>query len=177
MNKVLIFILGMIAGIVLTLFFNALDNRVENPDTAKIENTDVTETPVSETTEAVEPEVSEPDPYRPLTPAEIEEKYKQRPPVIELFDKPGDCVSRKNFEVQKVLDSGDAIAREIREVISGIAITSDLEVLILAREDSHYYEKKVIRTPKGKCARQIGICKQYDPYREKNKVIPVVGFE
>ena len=27
-----------------------------------------------------------------------------------LFDEPGECVSRKNFEVQKVLDSGDAIA-------------------------------------------------------------------
>ena len=27
-----------------------------------------------------------------------------------LFDKPGDCVSRKNFEVQEVLESGDAIS-------------------------------------------------------------------
>lgn len=33
-----------------------------------------------------------------------------------LFDKPGDCVSRKNFEVQEVLESGDAIALEIREI-------------------------------------------------------------
>ena len=47
-----------------------------------------------------------------------------------LFDKPGDCVSRKSFEVQKVLDSGDAIALEIRENISGYIITSDLEVQI-----------------------------------------------
>ena len=30
-----------------------------------------------------------------------------------LFDEPGECVSRKNFEVQKVLESGDAIALEI----------------------------------------------------------------
>ena len=36
-----------------------------------------------------------------------------------LFDKPGECVSRKNFEVQKVLESGDAIALEIRETIAG----------------------------------------------------------
>ena len=50
-----------------------------------------------------------------------------------LFEKPGECVSRKNFEVQKVLDSGDAIALEIRETISGHVFTSDLEVLILAQ--------------------------------------------
>ena len=51
-----------------------------------------------------------------------------------LFDKPGDCVSRKNFEVQEVLESGDAIALEIRETIGGHIFTSDLEVLILAQE-------------------------------------------
>lgn len=55
-----------------------------------------------------------------------------------LFDKPGDCVSRKNFEVQEVLESGDAIALEIRETISGHVLTSDLEVLILAQEGSNF---------------------------------------
>lgn len=44
-----------------------------------------------------------------------------------LFEKPGECVSRKNFEVQKVLESGDAIALEITETISGYVLTSDLE--------------------------------------------------
>ena len=39
-----------------------------------------------------------------------------------LFDKPGDCVSRKNFEVQEVLESGNAIALEIRETIGGAYI-------------------------------------------------------
>lgn len=50
-----------------------------------------------------------------------------------IFDKPGDIVSRKNFEVQKVLDSGDAIALEISQIIMGNVVTSDLEVLILAQ--------------------------------------------
>lgn len=92
-----------------------------------------------------------------------------------LFDEPGDCVSRKNFEVQKVLDSGDAIALEIRETISGHILTSDLEVLILAREGSNFYDKQVIKTPRGKCARQIGNYK-YDDYGE-TKVIPIVAFK
>ena len=73
-----------------------------------------------------------------------------------LFDEPGECVSRKNFEVQKVLESGDAIALEIRETISGHIFTSDLEVLILAQEGSNFYNNQIVKAPQGKCARQIG---------------------
>ena len=92
-----------------------------------------------------------------------------------LFDKPGDCVSRKSFEVQKVLDSGDAIALEIRENISGYIITSDLEVLIVAQEDSNFYNKQIVKAPQGKCARQIGNYK-YQQYGN-TKVIPIIAFK
>lgn len=92
-----------------------------------------------------------------------------------LFDKPGDCVSRKNFEVQKVLDSGDAIALEIRETISGHVFTSDLEVLILAQEGSNFYNNQIVKAPQGKCARQIGNYK-YQIYGT-TKVIPIIAFK
>ena len=92
-----------------------------------------------------------------------------------LFDKPGDCVSRKNFEVQKVLESGDAIALEIRETISGHVLTSDLEVLILAQDDSNFYNNQIVKAPQGKCARQIGNYK-YRKYGT-SKVIPIIAFK
>ena len=92
-----------------------------------------------------------------------------------LFDKPGDCVSRKNFEVQEVLESGDAIALEIRETISGHVLTSDLEVLILAQEGSNFYNKQIVKAPQGKCARQIGNYK-YQEYGN-TKVIPIIAFK
>lgn len=92
-----------------------------------------------------------------------------------LFDKPGDCVSRKNFEVQKVLESGDAIALEIRETISGHVFTSDLEVLILAQEGSNFYNNQIVKAPQGKCARQIGNYK-YQSYGT-TKVIPIIAFK
>lgn len=92
-----------------------------------------------------------------------------------LFDKPGECVSRKNFEVQKVLESGDAIALEIRETIAGHIFTSDLEVLILAQEGDNFYDKQVVKAPKGKCARQIGNYK-YQEYGT-TKVIPIIDFQ
>lgn len=91
-----------------------------------------------------------------------------------LFDKPGDCVSRKNFEVQKVLESGDAIALEIRETISGHVFTSDLEVLILAQDDSNFYNNQIVKAPQGKCARQIGNYK-YRKYGT-TKIIPIIAF-
>lgn len=94
-----------------------------------------------------------------------------------LFDKPGDCVSRKNFEVQEVLESGDAIALEIRETIGGHIFTSDLEVLILAQDSSNFYNKQIVKVSHGKCARQIGNYK-YQPYEyEDTKVIPIIAFK
>ncbi len=91
-----------------------------------------------------------------------------------LFEKPGECVSRKNFEVQKVLDSGDAIALEISETISGHIFTSELEVLILAQEGSNFYNNQIVKAPKGRCARQIGNYK-YQQYGT-TKVIPIIAF-
>ncbi len=92
--------------------------------------------------------------------------------AMTLFDKPGDCVSRKNFEVQKVLESGDAIALEIRDISNGgYVYTSDLKVLILAHERSNFYDKQIIRTPQGKCAKQIGNYKMF------GEVIPIVDFK
>lgn len=94
-----------------------------------------------------------------------------------LFDKPGDCVSQKNFEVQEVLESGDAIALEIKEVNYGYIFTSDLEVLILAHEGSNFYNKQVIKTPKGKCVRQIGNYKYQKYEYGDTKVIPIIAFK
>ena len=95
---------------------------------------------------------------------------------ITLFDKPGDCVSWKNFEVQEVLESGDAIAREIESISSGYVFTSELEVLILAPEEgSRFYNNQIIKAPKGKCARQIGTYR-YQEYGD-TKVIPIIAFK
>lgn len=92
-----------------------------------------------------------------------------------LFDEPGECVSRKNFEVQRVLESGDAIALEISDQLSGYVLTSDLEVLIPTKEGREFYDNQIIKTPKGKCARQIGTY-TYKKYGN-TKVIPIVSFE
>lgn len=88
-----------------------------------------------------------------------------------MFDKPGACVSRKDFQVQEVLESGDAIALEIKETYYDLVITSDLEVLILAQEGKNFYDKQIVKTPKGKCARHVGNYKYY------GGTIPIIAFK
>lgn len=88
-----------------------------------------------------------------------------------MFDKPGACVSRKDFQVQEVLESGDAIAFEIKETYYDNVITSDLEVLILAQEGKNFYDKQIVKAPKGKCARHVGNYKYY------GGTIPIIAFK
>lgn len=89
----------------------------------------------------------------------------------EMFDRPGECVSRNSFEVQEVLESGDAIASEVIFNYSGHIQTSDLTVMILAKKGSHFYNNQIVKAPKGKCARQIGT------YKYGGGVIPIIAFK
>lgn len=101
----------------------------------------------------------------------IDDEKKQ----IVMFDTLGECVSKRNFQVEKVLKSGDAIAREVDEFIGGFASTTELEVLVLDKGENHFYDKQILKIPEGKCARQIGTYRY--GYGSLEKVIPVVAFE
>ena len=115
--------------------------------------------------------------YRYSTKMDIEKTV----PAVRIIDgvelpKSNKTVSTKNnSEVQEVLESGDAIALEIRETIGGHIFTSDLEVLILAQDGSNFYNNQIVKAPKGKCARQVGNYK-YQKYGN-TKVIPIVAFK
>lgn len=95
-----------------------------------------------------------------------------------LFDKPGGVVSSRDFQVQRVLASGDAIALEVAHSYSGYVSTSDLEVLMLAQENRSFYNNQILKAPQGKSARQIGVYKyrEYGNYGD-TKVIPIIAFE
>lgn len=94
---------------------------------------------------------------------------------LKMFDEPGECISTNNFKVQKILESGDAIAVEIAIASPGVDITSDLEVLIPAQNGREFYDNQILNNPDGGCVRQIGIYK-YKEY-SRMKVIPIVSFE
>lgn len=151
MNKTYAFILGMIFGIVLTQFFQREESNPLN---------DIKQNNVSLTSQQKEDKVRE-----------IKSSDNSG---IELFDKPGGCVSRKRFQVEKVLDSGNAFASEIMDMNGGLVLTTDLQVLILAKEGDNFYNNQILKAPKGKCAIQIGNYK-YKEYGE-TQVIPIIEF-
>ncbi|MBO7277370.1 MAG: hypothetical protein J6U84_05355 [Bacteroidales bacterium] len=89
------------------------------------------------------------------------------------FEKPGKCISTKEFEVIQVIGDGYALAREIVDRTSLINIPSGLLVLVTNDNGELYYDDQIIEVPKGKCMRQIGVY-EYQTKSENWKTVPIV---
>lgn len=83
------------------------------------------------------------------------------------FDKPGKCISTKDFEVMQVVGEGYALAREKKGCVGGIL------VLVTNENGELYYDDQIIEVPKGKCMRQIGVY-EYQTKSENWKTVPIV---
>ena len=90
---------------------------------------------------------------------------------ITLFEKE-ECISENSFKVFQVLDSGEALANEVKQ---GYLIPTGLTVLFLNEDGLSYYDDQVIKIPSGKCAKQIGIFK-YSAKSGMEKTVPIVGI-
>ncbi len=93
---------------------------------------------------------------------------------ITLFENEGECVSENSFEILQVLDSGHALANEIKKGHS-ISLPSGLVVLFLCKEGKSFYDDQVIEIPAGKCAKQIGVYK-YMTNNGMEKTVPIVDI-
>ena len=96
----------------------------------------------------------------------VEEK--QSP--LTLFEQPADIIETASFEVQKVLPDGNAIAKSQDKDLD--KYYTDPIVLLLVEKSNPYYDKQIVRVPKGKCAYRVGVC-QYKEYSD-TKTLPVV---
>lgn len=83
------------------------------------------------------------------------------------FEKPGKCISTKDFEVMQVVGEGYALAREKKGYVGGIL------VLVTNENGELYYDDQIIEVPKGKCMRQIGVY-EYQTRMETIKTVPIV---
>ena len=83
------------------------------------------------------------------------------------FEKPGKCISTKDFEVMQVVGEGYALAREKKGYVGGIL------VLVTNENGELYYDDQVIKVPEGKCMRQIGVY-EYQTKSENWKTVPIV---
>lgn len=83
------------------------------------------------------------------------------------FEKPGKCISTKDFEVMQVVGEGYALAREKKGYLGGVL------VLVTNEKGELYYDDQVIEVPDGKCMRQIGVY-EYQTRMEMIKTVPIV---
>ena len=91
-----------------------------------------------------------------------------------LFEQPGECLSTNRFEVMQVISDNYALAYEQKyESYINQYMNTDLLVLITNDNGEYYYDDQVIKVPKGKCARQIGVYK-YQTTLENWKTVPIV---
>ena len=88
---------------------------------------------------------------------------------LTLFEQPADIIETASFEVQEVLSDGNAIAKS---QYKDLKVYTDPTVLLLADENNPYYDKQIVRIPKGKRAYRVGVY-QYKEYSDI-KTLPVV---
>ena len=98
----------------------------------------------------------------------------EKPSPATMFDEPRGCVTSNNLKVEIILDGKYVIAEELDPVWEsrGYQMTTDLTVVFID-EDNIYYTDQIVKIPKGKCARQIGVYKS-DHYLYDDKTLPIV---
>ena len=88
-----------------------------------------------------------------------------------MFDKPGQAVEDREFKVMQVIQDNAALVN---------ARSSDKYewylgtlYVIINTEDEYYYDEQIIKVPRGKNARQVGIYK-YTAKSGDYKTVPVI---
>ena len=97
---------------------------------------------------------------------------KEKPSPATMFDEPRGCVTSNNLKVEIILDGKYVIAEELDPRFDSVDIPTGLEVVFID-EDNTYYTDQIVKIPKGKCARQIGVYKS-DHYLYDDKTLPIV---
>lgn len=132
MKKWLVYVLGIVTGIVLTLVaLLVIDNVISNQD-----------------------------------PIESD-------PRVFLFEKPGEVMNFKSFEVFQVLTSTSALAHASEKSKEPYSYVSGTVVYLLPEPNIAYYDDQIIKVPAGKVVRQVGTYR-YETRNETIKTVPIV---
>lgn len=101
----------------------------------------------------------------------LSESAEEKKSPLTLFEQPADIIETASFEVQEVLPDGNAIAKSQDKDLDGYY--TDPTVLLLAEENSPYYDKQIVKVSKSKCAYRVGAY-QYEPHYGDTRTLPVV---
>lgn len=94
-----------------------------------------------------------------------------------FFDQPKECLSYNDFEVMQTIGDNYALAYEQEmtnyTTIENEYVNTELLVLITNDNGETYYDNQLIKMPKGKCAKQVGLYK-YNSKGGYGKTVPIV---
>ena len=89
------------------------------------------------------------------------------------FEKPGDVIDVKAFEVFQVLDKDAALVHGQSHNYSDMEIYTGAVYLLTNEDGKYYYDDEVVRVPEGKIVRQVGIYR-YQTKSELGKTVPII---
>ena len=91
------------------------------------------------------------------------------------MDTPGQVMEAQSYKVLQVIENGYALtharSNDFFDSYSGILVL----VLVLTDDPSEFYDDKIIKTPAGKCFRQVGTY-QYETKAEIWKAVPAIAL-
>ena len=97
-------------------------------------------------------------------------------PGISMFSEAGQTMPLKSFRVFQVLPNGTALAESSeKDKVKYSFEYGDPIVLLLAAENSAYYDDQVIKVPAGKVVRQVGTYR-YETQNDFVKTVPIISF-
>ena len=92
---------------------------------------------------------------------------------LTFMDTPGQVMEAQSYKVLQVIENGYALtharSNDFFDSYSGIL------VLVLTDDPSEFYDDKIIKTPAGKCFRQVGTY-QYETKAEIWKTVPAIAL-
>lgn len=88
---------------------------------------------------------------------------------VTMFEEPGDVFSETSFRVFQVLAQNAALASGN----TNYGTYSGITCLLINKVDKYYYDEEIVKVPKGKVARQVGIY-QYPNKEGMIKTVPII---
>ena len=85
---------------------------------------------------------------------------------LNMFEEPGECITKKNLKVFQVVGVNLALASEAD-------MNSNIVVLLGNREGKSYYDEQIVKIPQQACAKMWGTY-QYETKDNRIKTVPFV---
>ncbi len=196
MKKFLIFVLGLVIGALAVYFLFPYTAKSQKETTGYVEKIDslvqegerlAEQLRIAERLRTQTPKAtvqSKPAAQQPAAQPKVqtEQPKKTTQPSQGLgktyFENAVEYTGRKSFQVNKVLENGDAMAREVTTVTSGGSVytTGGVEVLLECNPESPYYDSQVVKAASGKKIMQLGTYryKEYS-FSDSPKTIPIIA--